>query len=373
MRIVIFIQWFSPAYKAGGPVQSILNLVNQPIPGYEYRVVCSHSDLDNIPLQGVQYDTWQRFNERTEVWYNSKGKNIVSVIRHLRNWRPDLYFINGIYSLPYNFLPLLFGEAPRKIISARGMLHAGALSQKGIKKRIYLALWRFIGLPRRNFFHATNAEEASFIKAAFGKFTKVFVAPNFPRFLSYDDTAPKQPGDLKLISIGLISPMKNYLQVLKALAGSKNKIVYTIYGPVKENDYWQQCKDQMQNLPSNVSVVYKGDLPSEEVGAALHNQHVFILPSKSENFGHAIYEALTAGKPVITSHGTPWNGLKEANAGLNISPENDYELSEAICFFAAADQTVLDQWSVAARDYAVRLIDVPAITEQYRAMFSNPN
>ena len=105
--------------------------------------------------------------------------------------------------------------------------------------------------------------------------------------------------------------------------------------------------------------------------AALSGNHVFVLPSKSENFGHAIYEALSAGRPVITSQNTPWNELQPANAGMNISLENIESLENAFDFFAVMNQEQLDQWSRGAVDYAEKAVDVVKITQQYDSLFGN--
>ena len=135
MKIVIFIDWFAPAYKGGGPIQSVVNLVNYPIDGAEYRIICSNKDLDGVPLAGVGYDQWIQFNETTKVWYCSANKKVMKAVKEVSKLDVDIFYINGIYSFFYNFLPLLFGKARKKIISVRGMLHPGALSQKKAKER----------------------------------------------------------------------------------------------------------------------------------------------------------------------------------------------------------------------------------------------
>ena len=368
---MIFIDWFSPAYKAGGPIQSVLNLVNQKIEGIQYKVICSNKDLGGELLQGVKYDKWIQFNSHTQVWYNSENKTVLSLLKQLSKWEPDIFFINGIYSFYYNFLPLVFGSKTKKIISARGMLHAGALSQKGLKKAVYLKIWKLLNIHRKNGFHATNPEEEKFIRTVFGEKARVFVAQNLPRSLESLPTTAKEINHLHLISIGLISPMKNYLETIKALAYCKGIVDYSIYGPVKDAAYWRQCKEEINKLPANIQVHYRGDLPSQKVQEVLNRAEVFVLPSKSENFGHAIYEALTAGKPVITSHHTPWNNLQAAKAGFNISVENDYELSEAISSFARMDSKELLEWADGAKTYAEKAIDINQIKEQYQKMFSN--
>ena len=42
---------------------------------------------------------------------------------------------------------------------------------------------------------------------------------------------------------------------------------------------------------------------------------LFVLPSRSENFGIAVAESLAHGVPAIVSHGAPWSGLADHACG----------------------------------------------------------
>jgi glycosyltransferase involved in cell wall biosynthesis len=359
----IYVDWFWPAYKAGGPVQSLANLVAQGGEGISYSVICSNKDLDLTEVDATP-DQWTGHNPWTRVWYSSKG-----VGNELLRTKADVAFINGLYSWQYNLKPVLFSGARRKIVSARGMLHPGALSQKRLKKKLYLGIWKVFGLHKRVEFHASTEEEKGCIQAVFGRSVKVHVAANFPRAFQKQPMPEKQPGTLKLLSIALISPMKNILLVLQALEYTKSMIDYHIYGPVKDEVYWQQCKEAANSLPANVQVIYHGDLHPDCVEEALQKAHVFILPSRSENFGHALYEALAAGRPVITSRATPWNNLQAAKAGQNISLADAQGLTAAIETFAAMTGTELEAWSDGAKAYANAALNRDKISEQYRNMF----
>jgi len=199
---------------------------------------------------------------------------------------------------------------------------------------------------------------------------KIWVAGNFPKVLDYLLPPTKQKGSLTLISIGLISPMKNHLLVLQGLKECAYNIQYLIYGPVKEVSYWKECEQLIKEMPANIRVIYKGEILPDKIPEALQEAHVFILPSKSENFGHALYEAMTAGKAVITSEFTPWNNLKENAAGINVSIDNPNEILSAIDFFAGGNSETIEKWSKAVREFALRSIDTDHIKHQYLEMFS---
>ena len=433
----------------------------------EFKIFCGNKDLDGSLLQGVAFDEWVQYNTNTKVWYSSTSNILPVLLQEIKKEKPDWLFITGIYDWQFNFKPLLFCKGVKKIISVRGMLHSGALSQKSFKKKIYLGLWKLLGLHKGkpmgnrqwakgnrqwamgneentmgneentigneentmgngeaaignrqwaidkeeranekwgNVFHATDEAEKKYIEQVFGNSVTVKVAANFPNVLAVQPVVQKEPGELKLVSVALISAMKNVLLVLEALSresgvwsreeeeggslesgvGSQEKkvvsgessivssIEYNIYGPIKDKQYWEACEAQIKKLPQHITVNYHGDIAPDKIADALAANHVFILPSKSENFGHAIYEALSAGRPVITSNNTPWNKLEAAKAGINVSLNEPTELLQAIERFAGMKPEELEAWSKGARIYAEGAVDVEGIRRQYEEMFSPP-
>ena len=146
-------------------------------------------------------------------------------------------------------------------------------------------------------------------------------------------------------------------------------IVYSIYGAVKDASYWNECLEEIKFLPPNISVEYYSHVSPDKVEEILKNNHIYIQPSKSENFGHSIYEALSAGRPVITSNATPWNNLEISKAGININPENTKELTSAIEYFASMNNDELEEWSRGATQYAEAAINFDEIKQKYEKMF----
>jgi glycosyltransferase involved in cell wall biosynthesis len=364
MTLYILYNFFSPAFKAGGPIRSLANLVDIIKEDIPVNVICGNIDLDGKPL-AVEPDKWiQRKDVR--IYYSSSGfYNFKKKIRG----EGKVFFINGIYSVQFNLLPALLLKG-KKIVSARGMLHPGALSQKSKKKTLYLLMWKALYLHRKCEYHATSEKEKEYIQRIFGNRTRVSIASNVPHVMSYKGIPSKQQGELVLISIALISPMKNHLLILNALLYCKSSIQYHIYGPVKDKIYWEQCKAVIKNLPQNVLVYFHGEIDPEAVDEALIKSHVFIQPSESENFGHSMFEALTSGRPVITSSFTPWNDLQENKAGMNVPIKTSNEITGAIEFFAMMDYETLNAWSRSARDYALKGIDINGLKRRYVEMFS---
>lgn len=368
MSIAVFYEYYLPAYKAGGPIQSISNMTKVLTEFRTVYIICSNRDLDGAVLD-VSVNQWVKRSPKELVYYFSGKVDKSRVFNLLDEIQPEVIFINGLYSLPFTVYPLMY-DGGRKILSARGMLHPGALSQKSLKKRLFLNAFKLLGLHKKCEHHATTIEEAGYIKNVFGKEAKIWTVSNLPNVLECLPPIAKHSGELRMISVSLISPMKNILLVIRALKFCRQKVTYHIYGPVKDAEYWALCKTEMKELPQNIDIAYKGEVSPSNVSKVLSEYQVFILPSKSENFGHAIYEAMSAGKPVITSHNTPWNNLRDAGAGRNINPENQAELIEAIEEMALMGNDIYRETTLKAKEYITHQYDTDDVKHQYIEMFS---
>lgn len=89
------------------------------------------------------------------------------------------------------------------------------------------------------------------------------------------------------------------------------KLAFDVYGVEEDRNYARDCRQMQSELGTNIRLGFKGPIPHHEVFGTIQGYHLFILPSLGENFGHAIYEALSAGDPVVISDQTPWRNLKK--------------------------------------------------------------
>lgn len=369
--ILITMDWFDPAFKAGGPVQSVVNMVKELNTAAKFFIICGNQDLDGSLLTGIVTNQWVQYDADVWVWYTDSRPTFFFYKKIARTIHPDTLFVIGLFSIFYNWLPLMSILCNRKIWSVRGMLHPGALRMKSIKKNWFLQIMRFLGVDRKVFFHATDDVEAGYISSNISPKAKIFVAANFPKKWQALTPIEKQAGTLKLLSVALISPMKNHLLVLETLKKCKGNLEYHIIGAIKDANYWSLCLECINQLPENIRVVYHGEVEPNRVQAYLQQAHVSILPSESENYGHALIESLLVGRPIITSHNTPWNALQLHQAGLNVDLSIE-SVHQAIQYFIDLDHANYKDISLAAAQYATEKIESMDLKSSYQIMFNLP-
>lgn len=376
-KILVFIDWFLPGYKAGGPVRSMANMVDHLSDCFDFYIVTRNTEyLEIEPYRGIQSNVWVDFQPGVKVYYTSAERE------GLRLWKQliqagnfDTIYINGIYSFKYSILSLWAAKQfsnLKVIVSPRGMLAPSAIGVKSLKKNLFLALVRLVRLYRGIEWHATNEKEASEIKMLCGNATKVSIAANLPRKTNLNQTpVQKQKGHLMVCSFARISPEKNTLFALQSLSllQTTGEIHFHLYGQIYNDEYWQQCLSVIDQLPANIHVEYKGVVDADRVGEQMANYHVMYLPSRGENFGHVILESLMAGRPVLISDQTPWLGLSDKKAGWDLPLSEMPLFASKLDELNQMDQQQYDQWSMGARQLADQFINDPTRMHQYLQLF----
>lgn len=383
-KILVFTDWFYPGYKAGGPIQSVYNLINTLKEYYEFSVVTRNTDyMSSIPYPDVKSDTWNNMPNGMRIYYFSKKHlhvwNIASI---LKTEKYDIAYLNSMYSLAFTLLPLIFLRAwGREIILApRGMLGHGSLSLKGWKKKPFLTLLKHYGFTYNVIFHATSLYEANDITLRFGKDVTIRIASNLPDQLTIpSETGTTQlsafvktkiSGELHLVSIARIAPEKHLHYALKILSNIKGKVKLDIYGPVYNELYWAKCVELIGKMPGNIIVGYSGAIRKEDIPVALNSAHFLFLPTKGENFGHIILESMMYGCPVIISDRTLWTNLEQAKSGFDIQLYNIEKFIQVIERCINMDAEEYGKWRKGARDFAEKFITNPNLIEQNIQLFN---
>jgi len=379
--ILVIYEYFHPGFKAGGPVQSLVNLIGALNTEYEFKVMTSAFDMgESIPYPDVALNGWNEVvlasQKKVSVWYaGSKNMTFTGMFKIITEANPDIIFISGLFT-KWSSYPLVLQRMGklknvRMIISPRGMLQAGALQLKPLKKKLFLNALKRAGLFRSVSWHATSEEEGLDIKQIIGSEAKVDVAANIPKKpIQSIRSTDKKKGELSLIYLSLIAEKKNLLLLLKALKKVNAKISLSIYGPVKDESYWRRCEEEMKDLPATCCVVYKGLVTPEKVQDTLQEYHALISLTQGENFGHALYESLSTGRPLITSYYTPWNNLEEEKAGWNVAIGDELEIVLLLEKIAAMSGETFNEYGEGAWRLAKKYYTESNFQQSYRKLFA---
>lgn len=374
-QVLVFIDWYLPGYKAGGPVRSLANLVDHLRDRVDLHIVTSDTDYtEHTPYAGITPDQWTTLPGGEHVWYASAAQSGRAAWKRLlteRRW--DAVYLNGIYSPRYSVLPLWLsrGRVPLRVVAVRGMLASGALRHGALKKLSFLTLARAAGLYTNVRFQATNAEEAGDIRKLIARGAEVHIVPNLPRKggPGRPPQRPKAPGTLRLVSVARIAPEKNTLFAIERLRDLRGDVVLDLYGPVYDAPYWARCREAIAQLPSHVRVELKGVVEPEAVADVLRAHHALLMPSAGENFGHTMLEALSNGVPLVISDRTPWKGLEAGHAGWDLPLDAPERFSAVLQGLVDMDQPAYDALCDGAFARATRYLDDPTTVAKTLALF----
>ena len=140
----------------------------------------------------------------------------------------------------------------------------------------------------------------------------------------------QQPGPLRVIFVGNLSPVKGLHALLEALVHlPKDDWRLTVVGSLtKDPGYVRNVRQRIARLELNDRIELLGALPNPQVSAYLEQAHVLAVPSFYEGFGIAYLEAMGFGLPVIASAvGAAGEIITHGREGFLVSPGDSVSLS----------------------------------------------
>ena len=375
--ILLFIEYYLPGYKFGGPIQSVANLVSLLKEHYAIYIVTRDRDYrDTVAYTGIPVNQWL-VRDGYQIQYLSPSNTTIHHIRALlRERQYDHVYTNSLFAaFTRQLLLLSFLTGQKIVIAPRGELHPGAIGLKSYKKRPFVWLTRW--LPKdRVIWHATDQEELLAIRHHFVNWRVQYVpvrfAPDTPRLLKQRTAYAKKPGLVRLVFISRITKKKGIHFLLELLARHPNErgqVVLDIYGPVVDDAYWRDCQALIGRMPAHCTVTYREAISHELVNETVVRYDFFILPTLGENFGHAIFESLSAGIPVMISDKTPWRELEVQQAGWDV-PLEDSVWTEVLAQGIQMDNQTYTHWSARAVEVANTYIRDGQFEQSYRSLFS---
>lgn len=211
------------------------------------------------------------------------------------------------------------GHGKPYVISPRGMLYPEALKKSAVFKKVALALYQKRDLQEASCIHATCDQEYRYIRECGIDKTPVAIIPNAIIPMGIEQKSPRQYGAKRIGFVGRFAPIKNLESLIWAWAGSSCPSLG--WELVLVGDGSSDYRGSLETLAFSElglkSISFPGFLSGQQKHDMLLSLDCLVLPSKSENFGMVVPEALCRGIPVIASKGTPWRELRGRSSLIN--------------------------------------------------------
>jgi glycosyltransferase involved in cell wall biosynthesis len=228
----------------------------------------------------------------------------------------DVIHNHGLWLMPNVAAGRIAAKARKPfIVSPRGMLSAAALRFSTRRKQLFWFLFQRSAVSKAAAWHATSPEEAHDIRA-FGIDAPIAVVPNgidlAPSVADHDPSRVRRTA----LFLSRIHPKKglpNLITAWSKISAQRPTWQLVVAGP-DENEHRAELEALAARL-GTTSVRFVNAVYGAEKHQLLTSADLFVLPTKSENFGLAVAEALSTGIPAIVTKGAPWSGLATERCG----------------------------------------------------------
>lgn len=361
--ILVFNKFYIPGYKAGGPIRTIANMADRLSNDFFFKVVTLDRDAgDTEPYSDVSRSSWNNLGSAQVFYFDPAAVSLSQIQKIIQDVSPDAIYLNSFFDVTFTQRILLLRKLGKLsnvpiVLAPRGEFSEGALAIKKPKKLAYIFLSRLTGLYKNITWQASSELEKKDIQRVFPNIQdeEIHIAMNLAPAMAKNGSntvKTKLPNNLKIVFLSRLSPKKNLDYALRVLQKVRAQVEFTIYGPKEVPAYWKECISLINNLPDNIQVSWGGGLTPEQVHATLAEHHIFFFPTRGENYGHVIHEALSSGLPVLISDQTPWQDLEQAGVGWVLPLSTPEQFAQKIEEVAGWDSTELSRVSCVARKYA---------------------
>lgn len=230
----------------------------------------------------------------------------------------QLFHVHGIWLLANIYATSSFVQAINStpvIVSPRGMLDQGALQYSRTKKFLFWHAFQKSSLSRAAAFHATSERELNDVRRL-GFRQPVILVPNGVDMPHHRSNKEDSESSKTVLFLSRIHPKKGLDLLLPAWKKSgldQTEWKLHIAG-TEEGTYLRELKSMSSRLKLN-SVKFLGALFGQQKEDAYRTADIFVLPTRAENFGVVVAEALAHGTPVLTTTEAPWGELETKKCG----------------------------------------------------------
>ena len=334
MKLLHLIATLNP--KSGGVCQALRTCIE----GLE-KIAVSNSVvcLDDATEEFLKDDKFKIFpigtgkgpwcyNKDLITWLSKNLNNYDAIILHglwlfpgyalnkviEKNRKQNLSSIPSLFVMPHGMLDPYFQKAEgRKLKAIRNLVYWQLIEKKIINKADALLF--------------TCEEEKYLASTYFKPYSPkkeciVSLGVPLPLQIPVNYDSNKLYNSRYLLFLSRIHPKKGVDLLVAAYSelASEDKYIpnLVIAGPGLDTTYGKEVYASVQeNTAIRDKIIFQGMLTGHAKWDAFYNCEAFILPSHQENFGIAVVEALSCGKPVlITDKINIWREINSDKAGL---------------------------------------------------------
>ena len=234
---------------------------------------------------------------------------------------------------PYKALKLAHSKGRASVLSPRGMLLGAAFSKERFVKTIVWKLWFRSLVNKVDCIHVTSQAEACSLRDMGITVPIAVIAHGIDPYRTVSlqqEKLAKQNLNLDverqyILFLSRVIEHKGVHLLLEAFANIRDDYVRNfdilIAGDFEDLEYKSRIESMVVERELTNRVKFFGEVSGTIKNDIFCAASFFVLPSRSENFGVVIGEALSYGLPVITTQGTPWSVLSERRIGAWIPRE----------------------------------------------------
>lgn len=350
--------------EVGGPIRSITDL-SEAMRRRGHEVLIATADPRDAP------DDWLRETPpRMQVFRHGLLGTIASSERPALQrllGSVDVVHLHGLWERSTHAMAL---EARRTgtpyVLSTRGVLDDWAMTQRGVRKRVFLAAIGRRTLARASAIHCTSIGEARQVGARAGR--PATVVPNLLGIEPLLALPRQESGTPRVLFLGRMHESKGLDLLLQAIA-SLPSVELDVAGSGSPQEI-RAANALVDSLGISDRVRLLGHIDDAARSDALSSAWVMALPTAQENFGNAIFESLAAGVPVLTSKGLDAE-CELASSGGACLVERSVEAIASGLAMLVDDRGRREAMSASGRDWCRRELLPEIVGARFEAMYES--